>query len=173
MQCRFRDLRRKEVININDGSRLGLVGDVDILVPEGQTAAIVVYGQIPVEVPWKVSASDEIFAYGGGQGSLHDSVYTLISGRAHQTLVTEWERRHQTAMPDHLYNESAGRMMELHFGGVAFFCLSGLPARSEETAEQISQYLYQTLEKLSKIDIDLLLDSRYNKFRKIGVYSEG
>lgn len=93
--------------------------------------------QIPVEVPWKVSASDEIFAYGGGQGSLHVSVYTLISGRAHQTLVTEWERRHQTAMPDHLYNESAGRMMELHFGGVAFFCLSGLPARSEETAEQI------------------------------------
>ena len=44
MQCRFRDLRRKEVINIDDGSRLGLVGDVDIQVPEGQTAAIVVYG---------------------------------------------------------------------------------------------------------------------------------
>ncbi len=43
----------------------------------------------------------------------------------------------------------------------------------EETAEQISQYLYKTIEKLSKIDIDLLLDSRYNKFRKIGVYSEG
>ena len=31
MQCRFRDLRRKEVININDGCRLGLV-------------AIIVYG---------------------------------------------------------------------------------------------------------------------------------
>ena len=41
-----------------------------------------------------------------------------------------------------------------------------------ETAEQISQYLYKTIEKLSKIDIDILLDSRYNKFRKIGVYSE-
>lgn len=39
-------------------------------------------------------------------------------------------------------------------------------------AEQISQYLDETIEKLSKIDIDLLLDSRYNKFRKIGVYSE-
>ena len=44
MQCRFRDLRRKEVINIHDGCRLGLVGDVDIQIPEGQTAAIVVYG---------------------------------------------------------------------------------------------------------------------------------
>ena len=44
MQFRFRDLRRKEVININDGSRLGPVGDVDLQLPEGQVAAIVVYG---------------------------------------------------------------------------------------------------------------------------------
>ena len=47
MQCRFRDLRRKEVINICDGCRLGLVGDVDIRVPEGQVAAIVVFGPCP------------------------------------------------------------------------------------------------------------------------------
>ena len=44
MQCRFRDLRRKEVININDGSRLGLVADLDLRAPEGQVIAIVVYG---------------------------------------------------------------------------------------------------------------------------------
>ena len=44
MQFRFRDLRRKEVINISDGSRLGPVADVDLRVPEGQIAAIVVYG---------------------------------------------------------------------------------------------------------------------------------
>ena len=44
MQCRFRDLRRKEVININDGSRLGLVADVDLQIPEGHVLAIVVYG---------------------------------------------------------------------------------------------------------------------------------
>ncbi len=44
MQCRFRDLRRKEVINICDGCRLGLVGDIDICIPEGQVAAIIVYG---------------------------------------------------------------------------------------------------------------------------------
>lgn len=43
---------------------------------------------------------------------------------------------------------------------------------AEETAEQISQYLEETLEKLSKIDIDILLESRYNKFRKIGVFTE-
>ena len=44
MQCRIQDLRRKEVINICDGCRLGFVADVDIRVPEGQVAAIVVWG---------------------------------------------------------------------------------------------------------------------------------
>ena len=44
MQCRIRDLRCKEVINICDGCRLGFVADVDIRVPEGQVIAIVVYG---------------------------------------------------------------------------------------------------------------------------------
>lgn len=44
MQCRIRDLRCKEVINICDGCRLGCVADVDIKVPEGQVVAIIVYG---------------------------------------------------------------------------------------------------------------------------------
>lgn len=44
MQLRFRDLRRKEVINIHDGARLGLVADLELKAPEGQAAAIVVYG---------------------------------------------------------------------------------------------------------------------------------
>ena len=44
MQFRFQDLRRKEVININDGSRLGLVADLALRAPEGQVIAIVVYG---------------------------------------------------------------------------------------------------------------------------------
>ena len=44
MQCRMRDFRCKEVINICDGCRLGFVGDVDVLLPEGQVAAIVVFG---------------------------------------------------------------------------------------------------------------------------------
>lgn len=44
MQCRMRDLRCKEVINICDGCRLGFVGDVDVRLPEGQVAAVVVFG---------------------------------------------------------------------------------------------------------------------------------
>ncbi|MDE7262161.1 MAG: YlmC/YmxH family sporulation protein [Oscillospiraceae bacterium] len=44
MQCRMVELRWKEVINICDGSRLGFVGDVEVLLPEGRVAALVVPG---------------------------------------------------------------------------------------------------------------------------------
>ena len=44
MQCRMVELRCKEVINICDGCRLGYVGDVEVLLPEGRVAALVVPG---------------------------------------------------------------------------------------------------------------------------------
>ena len=40
MQCRMVELRCKEVINICDGCRLGFVGDVEVLLPEGRVAAV-------------------------------------------------------------------------------------------------------------------------------------
>jgi len=44
MNCRYSDLRCKEVININDGCRLGYVGDLDCRIPEGEITAIIVPG---------------------------------------------------------------------------------------------------------------------------------
>lgn len=44
MLCRFTALRRKEVINLRDGCRLGYVGDVEVTVPEGAVKAIIVFG---------------------------------------------------------------------------------------------------------------------------------
>ena len=44
MVDRFTLLRRKEVINICDGCRLGYVDDVEVRVPEGQIVAVIVYG---------------------------------------------------------------------------------------------------------------------------------
>ena len=41
---RMRELRRKEVINMTDGGRLGFVGDVDFRMPDGQAAALIIYG---------------------------------------------------------------------------------------------------------------------------------
>ena len=44
MMDRFTTLRRKEVINICDGCRLGFVNDVEICLPEGSVKAIIVFG---------------------------------------------------------------------------------------------------------------------------------
>ena len=44
MNCRFFDMRCKEVINISDGCRLGFVGDVECALPDGQVTAIIVPG---------------------------------------------------------------------------------------------------------------------------------
>ena len=42
MECRVRDMRLKEVININDGARLGYVSDLEFRLPEGQILGAVV-----------------------------------------------------------------------------------------------------------------------------------
>lgn len=44
MGTRVTDLRCKEVINITDGQRLGLIADVEVKLPEGQILALVVPG---------------------------------------------------------------------------------------------------------------------------------
>lgn len=44
MQCRMVELRYKEVINVCDGARLGYVGDVELVLPEGKANAIIVPG---------------------------------------------------------------------------------------------------------------------------------
>jgi len=45
MQCRMKDMRCKEVINICDGCRLGYVSELEFKLPEGQICALIVYGQ--------------------------------------------------------------------------------------------------------------------------------
>lgn len=54
---RMRELRRKEVINVSDGGRLGFVGDVELHLPEGQTAALIVFG--PARLFGPVQAREE------------------------------------------------------------------------------------------------------------------
>ena len=44
MQCRMVELRYKEVINICDGCRLGYVGDIEVILPDGRISALIVPG---------------------------------------------------------------------------------------------------------------------------------
>ena len=54
MQCRIRDFRCKEVINVCDGCRLGYVSDLDVRVPEGQVVAIGLFGRgEEFYIPWE------------------------------------------------------------------------------------------------------------------------
>ena len=46
MQCRIRDLRCKEVINICDGCRLGFVCDVELDCTGGNIVALIVPGKL-------------------------------------------------------------------------------------------------------------------------------
>ncbi len=45
MLCRIMDLREKEVVNINDGSCMGCVSDVEIDTCCAKICAIVIYGR--------------------------------------------------------------------------------------------------------------------------------
>ena len=45
MTCRMYDLRRKDVINIKDGVRLGSVNDLEFDTENARVVAIVIYGR--------------------------------------------------------------------------------------------------------------------------------
>ena len=73
MLNRFTQLRRKEVINLCDGCRLGCVGDVEIKLPEGEVRALIVFGPCRFFRPVRQ-----------GRGLLHTlGVHTEIRGRHH------------------------------------------------------------------------------------------
>lgn len=46
MECRLTDLRYKEVIDVEDGSRYGYVGDVEIDWTDGKVRALIVPGRL-------------------------------------------------------------------------------------------------------------------------------
>lgn len=48
MICKCSDLKSKEVINVNDGRRLGCISDFEFLLPEGKIEAIIVPGQLSI-----------------------------------------------------------------------------------------------------------------------------
>lgn len=46
MTCRMIDMRKKEVINIKDGMRLGSVNDIEFDTTNARIVAIVIYGRL-------------------------------------------------------------------------------------------------------------------------------
>ena len=69
MLNRFTQLRRKEVINLCDGCRLGCVGDVEVKLPEGEVRALF---QEP---------GDDLFVFCWGEGA--GGIQHLSAGLEH------------------------------------------------------------------------------------------
>lgn len=102
---------------------------------------------------------------------LENAVYSVISPRGFASILWKDASREKEAA-DRM-KITAEDLVEL---GVAEDIinepLGGAHTSARITAGNIADYLEQTIEKISAIDIDLLLNNRYNKFRKIGDFME-
>ena len=102
---------------------------------------------------------------------LENAVYSVISPRGFASILWKDASREKEAA-DRL-RITAEDLLEL---GVSEAMIEepagGAHNNPQQTAENISEYLYRTLQKIMQKDVAILLDSRYNKFRKIGEFEE-
>lgn len=102
---------------------------------------------------------------------LEHALYSVISPRGFASILWKDPSREKEAADlmkitaDDLYN----------FGvcdKIITEPVGGAHTDPAQTADNISEYLISAVERLSRIDIPTLLDNRYKKFRKIGMFSE-
>ena len=102
---------------------------------------------------------------------LENSIYSVISPRGFASILWKDGGREREAAS--IMKITADDMLEL---GVAEEIISepfgGAQNDPKETAENISEFLLKTLKEKMAIDIDVLLNERYTKFRKIGEFEE-
>ncbi|MBP1560453.1 MAG: acetyl-CoA carboxylase carboxyltransferase subunit alpha [Oscillospiraceae bacterium] len=102
---------------------------------------------------------------------LENSIYSVISPRGFASILWKDAGREKEACS--IMKITAEDMLEL---GVAEKIIEepfgGAHNDISQTAENIGEFLYKTLHKKMKIDIDVLLNERYTKFRKIGEFIE-
>lgn len=103
---------------------------------------------------------------------LENAIYSVISPRGFASIL--WKDASKEREACNIMRVTATDAIEL---GIADAIISepagGAHNDAETTAENISDFLVKSLNSKMKKDIDVLLNERYNKFRKIGVFSEG
>ena len=87
MDCRIRDMRNKEVINICDGCRLGFVADMEIRLPDGQVCAVIVYG--PCRFFGLFGRGEEFFIPWDAIRQMGDDIILIEKSVARQTVKTK------------------------------------------------------------------------------------
>lgn len=103
---------------------------------------------------------------------LENAVYSVISPRGFASILWKDASREKEAA-DRL-RITAEDLTELGIcDAIIEEPIGGAHNNPQQTAENISHYLFSVLQKIMQKDVAILLDSRYNKFRKIGEFDEG
>ena len=102
---------------------------------------------------------------------LENAVYSVISPRGFASIL--WKDASREKEAANRLKITAQDLVDL---SICDFIISepagGAHNNYQLTAENISEYLDVTLKNLFQKDIAILLDNRYNKFRKIGEFQE-
>lgn len=102
---------------------------------------------------------------------LENAVYSVISPRGFASLL--WKDASKEKEAAQIMKITAQDLYDL---GIAEAVIpepaGGAHNNHEQMAENISDYLEKTIQKLSAQPIANLLENRYNKFRKIGAFTE-
>lgn len=102
---------------------------------------------------------------------LENSVYSVISPRGFASIL--WKDAGKEKEACNIMRITAEDMVELEVAEkIIEEPLGGAHNDIGQTAENISEFLYKSLREKMKIDIDVLLNERYTKFRKIGRFIE-
>ena len=102
---------------------------------------------------------------------LENALYSVISPRGCASIL--WKDASREMEAANISRITADDLLQ--FGVCEVIIkepLGGAHTNPQQMAESISEYLFDAVDRLSKIPLAKLLDSRYNKFRKIGVFEE-
>ncbi len=102
---------------------------------------------------------------------MENALYSVISPRGFASILWKDAAREKEACE--IMKITAEDLQELGIcDAIIDEALGGAHNDARQTAENLSEYLLKVLNKKSKIDIDVLLNERYTKFRKIGEFEE-
>lgn len=102
---------------------------------------------------------------------LENAVYSVISPRGFASIL--WKDASREKEAANLLKITAEDLTELSICDyIIEEPIGGAHNNPIATAESISGYMEKTLKKLIQKEVALLLDNRYNKFRKIGEFQE-
>lgn len=111
-----------------------------------------------------IGLTDKIFV-------LENSYYSVISPEGCAAIL--WKDRLKASEAARVLCLTAPDLLGLKIiDGIIKEPLGGAHRDPASTADNIKTAIMESLDELAKLDGDKLVDKRYNKFRKMGVYSE-